>query len=50
MYARPAFKYFHRYGVLTPGYESMLHHMNVENPEPENKKYLRRKVLNTKEV
>ena len=40
MYAQPAFKYFHRYGVLNPGYESMLHMMNHENPNPENKRFI----------
>lgn len=42
MYAQPAFKYFHRYGVLNPGYEIMLHHMNHENPIGENKRFIRR--------
>lgn len=41
MWIKPAFKYFHRYGVLTPGYESMMHLMNQEDPNPENKRYIR---------
>ena len=42
MYSKPAFKYLHRYGVLQPGYESMLHLMNIENPGSENKAFMRR--------
>ena len=37
MYSKPAIKYFHELGVLTPGYEKFMPiAFNIENPEPEN--------------